>query len=124
MTVTPQRVALLAALVELMRPFATHLNVTADEPGHFHLDTLHVMENKQPLFFGAVRIASRYVSYHLMPVYVEPKLLAGQSPALLKRMQGKSCFNFTREDRALFIELRQLSVAGFDHYVSRGYVAL
>jgi hypothetical protein len=116
--------ALFAALVQLMRPFAAHLDVKFDEPGHFHLDTLHVMKNKQPLFFGAVKIASRYVSYHLMPVYVEPKLLAGQSPALLKRMQGKSCFNFTREDRALFIELQQLSVAGFNHYVSRGYVSL
>lgn len=34
---------------------------------------------------------------------------ARPSPALRKRMQGKSCFNFTRVDDALFFELVDLT---------------
>jgi hypothetical protein len=68
------------------------------------------------LFFGAVKIGKRYVSFHLMPVYVNPELLDGMSPELRKRMQGKSCFNFTRADDALFAELETLTAAGFARF--------
>ncbi len=57
-----------------------------------------------------------------MPVYVNPALLDGISPALKKRMQGKSCFNFTKADPALFEELASLTQAGFDDYQAKGYV--
>ena len=39
-------------------------------------------------------------------------LLAGLSPALRKRMQGKSCFNFREADPALMRELESLTKAG------------
>ncbi len=64
--------------------------------------------------FGAVRIRTRYVSYHLMPIYGSPALLDGISPLLRRRMQGKSCFNFTKVDDALFTELAELTGRGFD----------
>jgi hypothetical protein len=67
-------------------------------------------------------VKKRYVSYHLMPVYVNPALLDGLSPALKARMQGKSCFNFTKVDPALFEELAALTQAGFDDYRAKGYV--
>ena len=70
------------------------------------------------LFFGAVKIGKRYVSFHLMPVYVHPELLDGISPELRQRMQGKSCFNFTRPDDALFAELGSLTGAGYNAYLS------
>ena len=44
-----------------------------------------------------------------MPVYEHPGLLADTSQALRSRMQGKSCFNFTAVDRALFEELDRLT---------------
>lgn len=49
------------------------------------------------------------VAYHLMPVYVHPELLTDLSPELRRRMQGKSCFNFTKVDRDLFAELGALT---------------
>ncbi len=48
----------------------------------------------QPMWFGQVRRGKAYVSYHLMPLYMNAKLVATISPALHKRMQGKTCFNF------------------------------
>ena len=106
----------------ILQPFAGQLDGKADSDGKFYLDTHHIMPNKKPLFFGAVQIKKNYVSYHLMPVYVNPQLLDGLSPALKKRMQGKSCFNFRRIDLPLFEELAALTRAGFDDYRRQGYV--
>jgi hypothetical protein len=66
----------------------------------------------KPLFAAAVQIKKSYVSYHLMPVYVNPALADGLSPALRKRMQGKACFNFTRIDPAEARELSALTRTG------------
>jgi hypothetical protein len=54
----------------------------------------------------------RRAAFHLFPVYVFPDLLTGISPELKKRMHGKSCFNFTKVDEALFAELARLTAAG------------
>ena len=48
----------------------------------------------QPMWFGAVKQGKAYVSFHLMPLYMSPKLEKEISTALKKRMQGKTCFNF------------------------------
>jgi hypothetical protein len=63
----------------------------------------------KPRFFGAVQTRKSYVSYHLMPVYENPSLLDGISDGLRKKMQGKSCFNFTVSDPSLFEELDALT---------------
>jgi hypothetical protein len=60
----------------------------------------HIQKNKRPLFFGAVQVKKNYVSCYLRPVYADPTLLARISDSLKKRMQGKSCFNFTPADPA------------------------
>ncbi|MGY1409659.1 MULTISPECIES: hypothetical protein [unclassified Luteimonas] len=44
-----------------------------------------------------------------MPVYENPELLVDTSEALRRRMQGKSCLNFTAVDPALFEELDRLT---------------
>jgi hypothetical protein len=83
--------------------------VTADTPTAYSLDSKRAGPNGKPLFFGAVQVKKNYVSFHLMPVYMFPDLLDGISPALQKRMQGKSCFNFKTLEPALFDELAQLT---------------
>lgn len=110
-------------LKALLQPYAERLSVTADSPEGFSLDTRFIQKNKQPLFFGAVQIKKRYVSYHLMPVYVAPELLEGMSGGLKRRMQGKSCFNFTAVDPELLRELAELTQAGYSRYVDLGYAA-
>ena len=110
------------ALRQIMLPYARRLVCTADQPGNLYVDTSHVMKNGKPLFFGAVQTRKRYVSYHLMPVYVDPALLTPISEGLRKRMQGKSCFNFTKVDQALFDELAQLTENGYKTYEEAGYV--
>ena len=105
-----------------MAPYADKLVTVQDESVLLYVDTPHVMKNGKPLFFGSVKIGKRYVSYHLMPVYVFPELLDSLSDALRARMQGKSCFNFRKVDEPLFEELSMLTEAGFDRYRVAGYL--
>src|SRR5262245_62194425 len=87
--------------------------VLFDEHGKYYIGTHHVREKDgYRTWFGGVGIKKRYVSAHLMPVYESPDLLKGVSPALKKRMQGKSCFNFTRVDTELLEEFERLVAAG------------
>jgi hypothetical protein len=66
----------------------------------------------RPLFAAAVQIKKNYVSYHLLPLYMNPDLLKTVSPALRKRMQGKACFNFVSIDPADAKELSALTKKG------------
>lgn len=111
-----------SSLAAILREVAGDLEVTADTAERYYLDTRHRMPNGQALFFGGVEIRKSYVSFHLMPVYVEPALLNKISPALRKRMQGKSCFNFKAPDATLFSELADLTRHGMKSYRDRGYV--
>lgn len=99
-----------AALHSMMLAAAPGMIVTQDGPGHLVLKTPWNEPGKQePAWFGMVQIKKTYVSCHLMPLYALPSLLADASPALLKRMQGKSCFNFKKVEQDLFAELAVLT---------------
>jgi len=108
-------------LKEIFAPYEGKLNVTANTPDNYALETDHVMKNKHRMYFGGVRRGKNYVSFHLMPVYGLPELAAMISPELKKRMQGKSCFNFTSPDEKLFNELRKLTKAGFTRFTSKKF---
>ena len=109
--------ATFAALRALLEPHAKRLTVTVDEPGHFELASPTMTDRVgRPLFCAAVQINRNYVSYHLMPVYANPALRKSLSPALRKRMQGKSCFNFTTVEPGQLKELAAVTkkgIAGF-----------
>jgi hypothetical protein len=85
------------------------MNVVADGPAAYRLNTRHVRKDGYVLMFAAVEIKKRYVSYHLMPLYTASSTVLPVSDRLRRRMQGKSCFNFTRIDEELFAELSELT---------------
>ncbi len=111
-----------AELRKLMMPYAAKLVATRDDEQELYVDTRHIQKNKKPLFFGAVQMKKAYVSFHLMPIYMSPELLVPVSPELKARMQGKSCFNFSTVEPALFKELRRLTQACFASYKEQGFV--
>lgn len=110
-------------LKDILEAYERHLVTVRDTPDEYYLDTKHIMKNKKPLFFGSVKIGKRYVSFHLMPVYLYPELLDGASDELKRRMQGKSCFNFKEPDLQLKRELAALTKTGFRRYQKDGYVS-
>jgi len=103
-------------LKKLVKPLAKKMTVIADTPAKFILEGAYSEEYKRKIWFGGVQRGKAYVSFHLIAVYAFPELLKALSPKLRARMQGKSCFNFTKPDPALFRELGRLtkrSVARF-----------
>ena len=98
-----------ASLSKILRKHATGMSIKTDEPGNFYIEVAAASSKTKPKFFAAVQIKKSYISYHLMPVYEDPALLTGISDALRKKMQGKSCFNFTVDDTLLFKELDVLT---------------
>jgi hypothetical protein len=103
-------------LKAIMQPFEKDLVLKKDEPNKYYLNVHFKREDGYQEAFGGVEIKKNYVSYHLMPVYAYPELLGDISPTLKKRMQGKSCFNFTKVDEKVLKELRDLTKKGFEEF--------
>ena len=99
-------------LKAILKPHAKTLTVTVDTAEVYSLDGPFSEKWKRDLFFGSVQIKKNYVSFYLMPVYMYPDLAKEISPALKKRMQGKSCFNFKTVEVELFKELAALTKSG------------
>ena len=103
-------------LKRIFAPYTKTLNVNADTRTRFYLETKSSSYKGKPLFFGAVISGRANVSFHLMPLYWDGSLAKKLSPELRKRMQGKSCFNFTAPDQRLFRELAKVTAGGFALY--------
>jgi hypothetical protein len=89
---------------------AGRMKVVADTATEFTLASPTMTDRTgRPLFAAMVQIRKSYVSYHLMPIYMDSSLMAAVSPALRKRMQGKACFNFKTIDPAEAKELAALT---------------
>lgn len=110
-----------AAIRPLFARHAAKGIVLEDEPQRYYLGTHEVRsEDGYRTQFGGVEVKKNYVSAHLMPVYVYPDLVDRIDPALRKRMQGKSCFNFKQPDPALIAELEALIEAGVARFQEDG----
>ncbi|MEP9401721.1 hypothetical protein [Sphingomonas sp. VNH70] len=101
--------AVFARLRDVMLGAATGQRIAIDEPGNLLLHTPRTdPKTGKPVWFGTVTTRKRYVAVHVIPLYDAPELADGLSPALAKRRQGKTCFNFTEADEPLFAELAGL----------------
>jgi len=120
-----------AAVFALLKPvlgkYAKRLSVRPDTLIEYTLVTKSAspfpQHKGQPMFFGSVRLGKAYVSFHLMPLYMCPVLTAGISPALKKRMQGKTCFNFSTDPGPeLIVELKRLTEAALEQWREQKWV--
>jgi hypothetical protein len=108
------------ALRRMLTPYAKAYPPIVDEPGRYYLASkVSKTRSGAPIWFGGVEIKKSYVSFHLIPVYANPALLKDASPSLLKRQQGKSCFNFTAIDPAHVKELATLTKKGYAGFVKQ-----
>ena len=100
-----------AALRGLLEPYAGRSGFTHIEG----VDTYQLSSSTKadrvgrPLYVAGVQVNRTYVSFHLMPIYMNPSLQKSMPPVLKKRMQGKSCFNFTKIDPELLQALSTLT---------------
>ena len=116
-----------AAVKPVLASCANRLAVKADTSTEYTLVTKSAspfpQHKGQPMFFGSVRLGKAYVSFHLMPLYMCPALATSISPALKKRMQGKTCFNFkTDPEPELIAALTWLTEAAFQQWREKKWV--
>jgi hypothetical protein len=109
-------------LKPILGKFESELTLIQNGPDGYGLNTQVKYRDANFYYFGGVQTKKNYVSYHLMGVYIFPELLEDISPALKKRMQGKSCFNFTKVDEALFTELAALTETSFERMKRAGMI--
>jgi hypothetical protein len=121
MTVKKDFASTFIALRKILEPYQAKLVVVSDSDDGYSLETTHVMKNKHRLYFGGVKKGKSYVSFYLMPVYACAEIREQVSPELKKRMQGKSCFNFSAPDEKLFKELAKLTKLGFKRFTTKEF---
>ena len=123
--------AVLSSLRGVLEKHAGTLMVSEDTPKKYCLEapvgpaTLQSWGGKArrvAIPVAWVEVGKSYVSYHLMGISI-PAVQAGMSKALKTRMQGKTCFNFTVTDPALFAELDALTAASIAAFRRAGFTA-
>ncbi len=69
-------------------------------------------------WFAFVKPASRHVGFYLLPVHTWPELRRDLSPALARRLTGRSTFTFAALDDVLVAELEALVARAYQRYVA------
>jgi hypothetical protein len=108
--------AAFSALKTVLEKYAKQLAVRTDTAAAYSVGgktpSPFPQHKGQPMWFGEVRLGKAYVSFHLMPLYMNPPLQTAIPANLKERMQGKTCFNFKKEpEPELLKELDQLTRA-------------
>jgi hypothetical protein len=70
-------------------------------------------------WFAGVQSVGDRIKFNFLPMHAHPELLAGVTPALLRRRTGASVFKFGDEDEALLDELEIVVARGFEVYMGR-----
>jgi hypothetical protein len=108
------------ALRNVMKPYEKHFDVVTNTPDAYYLSCKTAKTKAgAAIWFGGVQIKKNYVSFHLIPIYASASLRDTLSPSLKKRMQGKSCFNFTAIDPAHVKELTRVTKKGFGGFIKK-----
>lgn len=128
---TSELESVFARLRSILQKHGGALSVADDRPARYCLEasagpaTIKAWGGKvkRPTIPVAwVEIGTAYVSYHLMALNGHAKLLDGMPTDLKARMQGKTCFNFTSVDEALFRELEHVTAQGIAAFRNAGYI--
>jgi hypothetical protein len=110
------------ALKGILKKHVPPLQVLQERPASYSVHSKVLGPDGKPYWFGGAAMRKEEVSFYLFPVYVEPALLNGVSPALRKKMEGKSSFSIERADPALIKELADLTAKGIARWKKGGVI--
>jgi hypothetical protein len=119
--------AVFALLKPVLGKYAKQLSVKVDTAREYTLVSKSPSPFPQhkghPMYFGSVRLGKAYVSFHLVPLYMNPALTKAITPSLKKRMQGKACFNFKIDpEPEVLAELRRLTEEGLKQFKDKKWL--
>ncbi len=119
MAEAPDLAAVEARLGLILEPYRSQL----EGASIYGIPTLRRKGARAHDWFAFVKPTSRHVGFYLLPVHTWPDLVGSISPALRKRLTGKSTFTFRVIDEALFLELEALVARAFEAYMAPGEVS-
>jgi len=110
--------AVFAVLKPILENYANHLCVKSDTATEYTLVTRSAspfhQPDRQPMYFGLLRLGKASVSFQLMPLYMNPALSKTISPKLRDWMRSNTCFNFkTEPEPEVIADLKRLTDAAF-----------
>src|SRR2546421_2245655 len=111
-----------AALRDILKKHSAGLIVQADTPNECLVISPGIGPNGKPMWFACVMSKKSAVTFHLMPLYFNPKLQSAIPKELLARKQGKTCFNFQRPDAELFTKLDDLVRLAHETWQRAGFL--
>jgi hypothetical protein len=115
MAASPEDLAAVEARLEaILDPYRDRLETATI----YNIPTLRKHGANAHNWFAFVKPASKHVGFYLLPVHTFPALREGLSPALSKRLTGKSAFTFPALDEELATELEGLVARAFDVYMA------
>jgi hypothetical protein len=121
-----------AQLRDLLRAHAERFAITHDSASRYGLEapvgpaTVRSWGGKvkvQTIPVAWVSVGKAYVSYHLMGMPGNAKLLATLSDDLRAHMQGSSCFNFKTVNDALFQEIKHVTAESLRGMKKAGFIS-
>jgi hypothetical protein len=121
--------AVFSELRAILTRHSSTLTVSEDVPTRYCLDapigpaTLKAWGGKvrrKTIPVAWAEVGKAYVSFHLMGLEAASSAI---SPALKARLQGKTCFNFSKSDAALFEELDAVTAQSIAGLRKAGYCA-
>jgi hypothetical protein len=115
--------AVFIELRKILEPYAPKMRVTEDTPARYTLIAGYSERLEKDIWFASTVVHKSYVSFYLMPIYMNAPLQASVSVALKRHMQGKACFNFKSLEPELFGELKALTKKGCADFRKLGYTS-
>jgi len=104
--------ALEGRLNRILEPYRAHLEAATI----YGIPTLRRPGAKAHDWFAFVKPASKHVGFYLLPIANDAALLESLSPALRRRLTGKSVFTFAALDEGLLTELEGVVARAFEAY--------
>ena len=104
--------ALEARLNRILDPYRSRLEAATI----YGIPTLRRPGAKAHDWFAFVKPASKHVGFYLLPIANDEAILESLSPALRKRLTGKSVFTFAALDEALLDELEGVVARAYEVY--------
>ena len=123
-----------SVFIALRRVLSTHvsgLRISADTPGYFCLEaeagpaTLAAWGGelrRKSIPVAWVKRSKSHVSYHLMALAGNTRLLERLSPALKARLHGKTCFNVRTSDLELLPEINLVTASAISAFRRAGFI--
>lgn len=113
-------------LKEILKKYEPPFSHKIDTDAGYDLWSFRAVEmfgRKYPeVYFGGIVLRGKYISLYNMAIYMNKKLTENLSPALKKKLSGKSCFHLTELNDSMISEIEGLFENSYQYYKDNNWL--